>query len=255
MPSRGRAGRAARWSHAASSGEGERVERSVAGSSTHSRSSWRAVDQVDGEAPVFVLVGEVTPQRVVGPQPGGGLKASACTATVGTRRGRNAPGPRRDSHAVAQPGGVLVEGGLNQHSRSTQPASHWASAAHPSVFRERRASTSGAPELQRGRVVPRPSDNVGASSITVPAWCARHPQVGALGLGLIQVRSPSGPAETGRHQGRQPCISITRSSTSSFNPSMNQRPSSPMVRPWRIGMGRRRRNLQPSRQQRPSTDG
>jgi hypothetical protein len=58
--------------------------------------------------------------------------------------------------------------GSNQHSRSRQPASHLGAKACISAI-TLRASMSGAPKSSSGRVVPRPSDRVVPSSITVPA--------------------------------------------------------------------------------------
>jgi hypothetical protein len=58
--------------------------------------------------------------------------------------------------------------GSNQQSRSVQPSSHCGASACISAMTAR-ASIFGAPNSSSGRVVPRASDNVAPSSITVPA--------------------------------------------------------------------------------------
>ena len=96
-----------------------------------------------------------------------------------------------DLKARAQLARVLVECRL-------EPAGTQAAAAQPrrhdALHRgEQRARIeSGAPSISSGRVVPRPSDNVVPSSITVPAYARAIERFGALGLGLTHERSPSG---------------------------------------------------------------
>ena len=55
-----------------------------------------------------------------------------------------------------------------------------------------RGSRPGAPNNSSGRVVPRPSDNVVPSSITVPAYARAIGRLAAFGLGFTQLRSPTG---------------------------------------------------------------
>ncbi len=61
-------------------------------------------------------------------------------------------------------------------------------------------------------------------------------RLAALGLGLTQVRS-GGQPKPGAASGRQPSIGMTRYSSRRPRWAMNQWPSSPIVMPWRMGMG------------------
>ena len=130
----------------------------------------RAVDQVDGQPVELVFVGEVAPQRVVGIQPPDGLEGERLQApgleggVIVVRRLRTwicTP-----LHSLPA---CLWKVGSNQNSRSLQPLQPV--RREGAAFRRctARASMSGAPKSSSGRVVPRPSDSVVPSSITVPA--------------------------------------------------------------------------------------
>jgi hypothetical protein len=73
-----------------------------------------------------------------------------------------------DLQAGAELAGVLVEGRLEPAGRRRQPASQSGARAcmRARIFA---GAISGAPNSSSGRVVPRPSDSVVPSSITVPA--------------------------------------------------------------------------------------
>ena len=74
-----------------------------------------------------------------------------------------------DLDAAAELADMLVEGRLEPACRAArQPASQCGASARISAMTAR-ASMSGAPNSSSGRVVPRPSDSVVPSSITVPA--------------------------------------------------------------------------------------
>jgi hypothetical protein len=136
-------------------------------SSTHSRQQRAAVDHVNGEAR-FILVREVAPDRIAGLQlaqrfecerlqsPGTeGIVVVAWIFDVDLQR-------------RAELADVLVNVGSNQQTRSLQPRSH-CGASFCIVASSARASMSGAPNSSSGRVVPRPSESVVPSTITVPA--------------------------------------------------------------------------------------
>jgi hypothetical protein len=57
--------------------------------------------------------------------------------------------------------------GSNQQARNVQPRSHCGASARI-VAMSASASTSGAPNISNGRVVPRPSESVVPSIMTAP---------------------------------------------------------------------------------------
>ena len=141
----------------------------AAGSSTHSRSSGPPLMTSMASLSMLVLVGEVAPQVVVGIEAADGLERQRLQPP-GAEGGVVVGGALGDDlHAVAELADVLVEGGL-------EPAVAQRAAAQP-VRRQRphlgddaRARRCpGAPNSSSGRVVPRPSESVAPSSITVPA--------------------------------------------------------------------------------------
>jgi hypothetical protein len=122
-----------------------------------------AVDDIDGKLALLVLVGEIAPERIVGIQPANSFESERL-GTPGLERLMIVVTFRMNLHAVAQLADMFVKRGF-------EPAIAQAATTKPlrRSFMTARASISGAPNTSSGRVVPRPSESVVPSSITVPA--------------------------------------------------------------------------------------
>ena len=137
-------------------------------SSTHSRKNVAAVDQVDRQPAVLVFIGEVAPQRIVRLEVAQRLERKRLQSP--RSEGRVIVGGIFDVHlqARAQPALMLVERRLEP--TRPQPATCEPVRGESLHLGDDCAATSsaGAPKSSSGRVVPRPSDSVVPSSMTVP---------------------------------------------------------------------------------------
>ena len=128
-----------------------------------------AVDHVDREPVVLVLVREVAPDRIVRLQLPQRLERERLQAPRAERVVIVARDPRRGSAGPRRACRRACGRSARTSTRAVDNRAAIAARAACIVASSARASMSGAPNSSSGRVVPRPSDSVVPSSITVPA--------------------------------------------------------------------------------------